>query len=71
MRRATDFEHLDDDGETDAGEQRALKARELAGRRQLLVDSMRDVQLRYSRLSHALTDLAQRYDVTRGNGEGA
>jgi len=72
MRRATDFEHLDDDGETDAVDPReAAKARAIADRRQTLVDSMREVTRRYSRLNRALTDLAQRYDGVDGVGEGA
>ncbi len=71
MRRATDFEHMDDDGDADAGDLRgAAKARAIADRRQTLVDSMREVQLRYSRLNRALTDLAQRYDGVGGCGGG-
>jgi hypothetical protein len=54
MRRATDYEHLDDDGE-------AEPRYDLAERRQRLEATMSYLQLRYARLGRAIENLADQY----------
>ena len=60
MRRATDYEHLDDDGEG------AEPRYDLASRRQRLEDTMAYLQLRYARLGRAIENLADQYGRADG-----